>query len=255
MKILINALTHGDELIGLRVIKEIKKHNLSRNVHFNIANKRAYKLNKRFIDQDLNRSFPGNLKGNYEQRLAAKLFENIKSFDVVMDIHSTKSMLKDSLIVTKLNKKTLEYVKAIGPKYLLHMKATKNNALISSAKIGIAFEYGKDDSGKAIANTVEGIERLLAYFKMININFPTKHINTKIFSVNKTIKKPYGALAQNSVKNFKLVKKGETYAYTGTGEKLSAKESFYPILFGQSNYEDIFGFQGKLVSRKIAYKK
>ena len=151
MKIILNILTHGDEEIGLKVAKEIKKLNIvEKFFSIQIANEKAAKLSKRFIDQDLNRSFPGKSNGNYEQRLASKLLPVIKSADIVLDIHSTTSNLKDALIVTKLDKETLKYIKIIQPKYALLMNITKSNALISNAKVGLAFEYGKDKNVRVI---------------------------------------------------------------------------------------------------------
>lgn len=223
MKIILNIATHGDETIGHKVVEKIKKLKLNsyHELIINIANPKAYYIRKRFIDQDLNRSFPGNLNGNHEQRIAAKLFPVIKSADLVIDIHSTTSDLKDALIITKLNKKTKEYIKVIKPKYLLWMKATKNSALISNAKVGIAFEYGSDTSRVAISNTVRDIKNLLGYLRVIDFK-------------NKEHKK---------IKNYKLVKSGTVYAKY-KNKYIKAKNDFTPILFGEKNYKDIFGFEG-----------
>jgi succinylglutamate desuccinylase len=71
MKILLNILTHGDETIGIAVAKELQKLKIKQNVlSIQRANTKAYGQNKRYIDQDLNRSFPGKKPGNHEQMLA-----------------------------------------------------------------------------------------------------------------------------------------------------------------------------------------
>jgi succinylglutamate desuccinylase len=160
MKVVLNILTHGNETVGLKVAKEIQKLKIKKGelvVHK--ANELAYKQKKRFIDQDLNRSFPGNPKGNHEERLAVKILPRIALADVVIDIHSTTSGLKDALIVTRVTKAVREYVEVISPKYLLYMRATRNNALISQAKVGIAFEYGSNSDKDALKE----IKRLLAH--------------------------------------------------------------------------------------------
>src|SRR3989344_3478812 len=128
-------------------------------------------------------------------------FYLIKSADIVIDIHSTTSELRDALIVTKLNNKIKEYVYIISPKYLLVMNATKKTVLISHAKIGLAFEYGKDND-------------------------------------------PKGAILDKKIKNYTLVKKNQIYAFI-KNKKIKAAEDFYPILFGNKNYKNIFGFAGK----------
>ncbi|MBU1545109.1 MAG: succinylglutamate desuccinylase/aspartoacylase family protein [Patescibacteria group bacterium] len=248
MKIILNILTHGDERIGLKVAKEIRKLNIDRNIlTVQIANSKAFKFRKRFIDQDLNRSFPGKKTGNYEERLAYKLSAAIKSADFVLDIHSTKSELKDAIIVTNLNDETLKYVKAIQPKYVLIMNATKNNALISQAKIGIAFEYGKDNNPDALKKIVADVKKLFSHIGLINVKLHRQRQVTNYFSVVSEVKKPKGYKLLKKIKNYKLIRKDEVFATNGKNY-LVAEDSFYPILFGENNYKTIFGFRGKRMS-------
>jgi predicted deacylase len=247
MKIILNIATHGDERIGEKVAKEIKKLNISKEILIvQVANKKAFALKKRFIDQDLNRSFPGKEIGNYEERRANELSPIIKSADVVIDIHSTTSGSKDTIIVTKINKKILECIKSIQPKYVLIMNATKNNSLISKAKMGIAFEYGRDGDELAIRKTVIGIKRLLSHFGIIHYGSKKTNTNINCFDVVSTIPKISGAKLIKKVKNYHLIKKGEPYAIDGN-KKILAKDDFYPILFGERKYTDIFGFKGKKI--------
>jgi len=248
MKIILNVLTHGDERIGLRVIKEIEKLNIDKNTLLtHIANKKAFGLQKRFIDQDLNRSFPGRKNGNYEQRLAYKISPIIKSADVVIDIHSTKSGLKDAVIVTKLNKDIKRCIEVIQPKYVLIMSVTKNTALISQAKIGLAFEYGKSSDPATLKKIVRDIKKLLCHLGVIDIKSPKRKISTQYFNVFSSATKPKGYKLLKNIKNYKLVRKGKPFATNGK-KFLRANENFYPILFGESNYKDIFGFKGKKIS-------
>jgi succinylglutamate desuccinylase len=247
MKIILNILTHGDENIGLKVAKELKKLNIDEKVFcVQIANEKAAQLGKRFINQDLNRSFPGKNNGNYEQRLARKLLSVIKSADIVLDIHSTTSNLKDALIVTKLNKETLKYIKIIQPKYALLMNITKENALIAGAKIGLAFEYGKDKDAKVVKKIVQDIKKVLASVNLINFKYSKSKNATKFFSIDSEFKKEKGDKLFHGIKNYQLVRKGEIVAKRGD-EFLFAQKDFYPVLFGENNYNDIFGFQGKFI--------
>ncbi len=249
MKIILNILTHGNERIGLKVARELKKLNIDEKFFYiQIANEKAAKLGKRFIDQDLNRSFPGKKQGNYEERLAHKLLPIIKLADIVIDIHSTKSNLKDALIVTKLDKETLKYIKIIQPKYALLMNITKSNALISSAKIGLAFEYGKDKDARAIKKIVRDIKKILAFVGLIDFKYSKIKNSTKFFSIDSEFKKEKGDRLFSRIKNYQLVKKGEIVAKRGQ-ESIVAKKDFYPILFGKNNYKDIFGFQGRIIKK------
>lgn len=247
MKIILSIATHGDEKIGYAVAREIKELNINENtLSIQMANERAFELNKRYIDQDLNRSFPGKKQGNYEERLAYKLSPMIKSADIVIDIHSTTSDLKDTLIVTKLDKKTREYIEVIQPKYVLIMNPTKDNALISQAKVGIAFEYGKDEELVTLEKTVLGIKKLLKYLEIINFSLLPVNTTTDYFNVVSTVPKSKDSELLNNIENYKLVRKDQAYAKEGE-RLLIAQEDFYPILFGQKNYEDIFGFKGERI--------
>jgi predicted deacylase len=247
MKIILNIATHGNERIGLKVAKEIKKLHIDENIFtVQVANEKALKLHKRFIDQDLNRSFPGKKEGNYEERRAYELSPIIKKADIVIDIHSTTSALKDAFIITNLNSQTLEYIKIIQPKYVLIMNATKNNALISQAKIGIAFEYGKDNDPAVIKKIVTGIKKLLNHLGVIQVKIPPQKVITTYYNITSTVKKPRGYKILKKIKNYKLVKKGEEYARK-KNLRLIAEEDFYPIIFGEKNYKDIFGFKGKKI--------
>lgn len=245
MKVVLNILTHGDETVGVGVAKAIKKNKIERGeLIINIANELAYKNKKRFIDEDLNRAFPGKHKGNHEQMLAYKIVPLIKSADIVIDIHSTRSGLKDALIVTKLNNKTSEYIHIINPKYLLLMSATKKNALISNAKVGIAFEYGHNKDKIAQQNIIHDIEKLLSYVGLISKKFKKIKKRTMWLDVYKEVPKIKKAKLLSSVRNYKLIKKDSVYAVTAQ-EKIKAVEDFYPILFGKNSYKTIFGFAAK----------
>jgi predicted deacylase len=247
-RFILNIGTHGDEQIGLKVAREIEKLTIIQGeLIVNVANPKAFQVKKRFIDEDLNRAFPGKKNGNYEQNRAYELVPLIKSADVVVDIHSTTSELKDALIVTKLDKKTKEYLRVISPKYALVMNATKNNAFISYAKTGIAFEYGKDKDPKVAKKIILDITKLLVHLGMIsNPNKAVVQTVTTFFDVYTSVVKPKGAVLDGKTKNYVLVKKGQVYARIHKKE-LVAEKDFYPILFGNKNYKEIFGFAGKKI--------
>ena len=247
MKIILNILTHGNERIGLKVAKEIKKLNIDKDfLAVQIANRKAFELKKGFVDQDLNRSFPGRKGGNHEERIAYALSPAIRSADIVIDIHSTKSELKDAVIVTKLDGPTRSCIKAIQPKYVLVMSATKDNALISQAKIGIAFEYGKDNDPETLKKIVADIKKLFKHLGLINVRIHKRKSAAKYFDVFSRVDKPRGYKLLKKIQNYKLVRKGETFAAKG-GDRLAAKEDFYPIIFGDKNYKNYFGFKGKRI--------
>lgn len=243
--VFINAATHGDEKMGVAVNEKISKLKLEKGtVITNIANEKALKKGMRYIDQDLNRSAPGNPRGNYEEKLAYYLGKVSERVDVFVDIHSTKSALRNSLIVDRLNKKVKEFIKVINPKTVLVMKVTGKTVLMSKAKLGIAFEYGKDNDTKAIQGTFRDVKKILSHLGMLKKE-KVSIKKTNVYLVKKKVIKKEGYKLLKSIKNLSLVRKGKTIAVSKTGKKIIAEQDFYPILFGQDNYEDIFGFVGE----------
>lgn len=67
---------------------------------------------------------------------------------------------------------------------------------------------------------------------------------TEWFDVYRSVPKPKNAKLLPSIKNYKLVRKGVPYAVIGN-EKIFATKDFYPILFGENSYREIFGFAAR----------
>lgn len=243
--------THGTEKVGLKVARRFKNFKPLRGIFMiNVANEKAVARNKRFIDQDLNRVFPGKKNGGYEENLAFKLAPFVRVFDIVIDVHSTETGIASSLIVTTFKPSMKPLLKAIGPKHIIYMRATKSNALISEARVGIGFEYGKDKSPKTYNDTVLGIKRLLAYHKMAPYREKNLTKSVEFYKVTKSIPKPEGFVVKKGIKNFSILKKGAVIGYNPrTKEKITAKESFYPFLFGKNRYKTIFGFSAQKIKK------
>lgn len=89
MKILVLGGMHGNEPLGLKVVKRLQDSPIP-NVDALFANERAIKADKRFVAFDLNRSFPGDsASANYEWQRAAELLQKSKDYDIVLDFHNT----------------------------------------------------------------------------------------------------------------------------------------------------------------------
>jgi hypothetical protein len=87
MKILVIGGMHGNEPLGLEVVKLFKESPMT-GVDVVIANKDAVEANRRFLGKDLNRSFPGNGTA-YEDERAQELLNRTKGYDVALDFHNT----------------------------------------------------------------------------------------------------------------------------------------------------------------------
>jgi hypothetical protein len=90
MKILVLGGTHGNELLGVRLVKLLQEKPI-KSVDAVIANPRAVAAGVRFTESDLNRSFGDASPNTYETKRAAELEELTASYDVVLDFHNTQT--------------------------------------------------------------------------------------------------------------------------------------------------------------------
>lgn len=101
MKILLIGGMHGNEPLGIKLVKMFRDKQI-KNVDAIFANQKAIKANCRFISQDLNRSFPGNIRSKiYEQKRAAKIIKICRQYDLVLDFHNTYCPDNDCSFVGK----------------------------------------------------------------------------------------------------------------------------------------------------------
>ena len=99
--VLFLAGTHGDEPVGLEIMKALgsgKKHD------WLVANEKAVALSRRFVDCDMNRSAPGALQSDkYEERRAAEILLKAKDYNGVVDLHNHTLETRTFIILTKPN--------------------------------------------------------------------------------------------------------------------------------------------------------
>ncbi len=251
-KILLNILTHGDETVGTQVagiITERYQSLLGNGLDIEVANERAYQEGKRHISDDLNRVFPGKQDGSYEERRAYILAPMIGSYELVIDVHATESGAEDIVIVTKLDADTKKVLRHLAPRYVLFMNMKPDTSLISVARVGIAFEMGNNADERTSQKTIKGIESLLSYADLI----PHKEslgFTPEYFEVTSSVPKPPGARLKSHVLNFQLIKRGEIFAEKSDGAPIVADRDFYPVIFGSTNYETIFGFAAQLLTKE-----
>lgn len=86
-KFLVIGGLHGNEPLGLEVCKKLEKIKIT-NIDILYGNKKAIRDNKRFIEQDLNRVFPGS-NASYEGRRARQIMKICEDYDFVIDFHNT----------------------------------------------------------------------------------------------------------------------------------------------------------------------
>jgi succinylglutamate desuccinylase len=223
-KIAVVVCLHGDESLGLKI-----KENLPENIPVFIGNPEAVKENKRYIESDLNRSFPGKIDGTCEEKRALDLLNELKEFDIVIDVHSSVCDFEVFGIVTKPNKEKIELAKKMGLKKVVIMPESfgHGQSLIDNLNCGISLEIGPN-------GYEENVKEVL---KAINNLFDETQLNSEVelFEVIKTIMGEDDA--DKKMQNFYPVKKEDLIA---RGKKdYYAEFDFIPIFVGEKAYENV----------------
>ena len=106
--IAITGGVHGNELTGAYLVnkwqkKPIKTENID--IKYILANPKAFKFCRRYIDYDLNRSFSkyALLEDShlYEFERAKVLKERLKKKDFLIDLHTTTANMKMTIVLSK----------------------------------------------------------------------------------------------------------------------------------------------------------
>jgi len=154
IKILFIAATHGDESIGVEVVRSLKRKGFD----FLIGNPEALKQEKRFIDSDLNRIFPGKIGGSYEERRAIEIIKITKKYDWVIDLHGSISRTGVFIIITKLTIENLYLALRFGIKRIVIWPGAPETigSLSTFMPAGIEIESGLRDDPK-IKNQLKNV--------------------------------------------------------------------------------------------------
>lgn len=212
---------HGNEGHGLKVCKRQSLF------PFILANEKALKEKRRFIDVDLNRCFPGKKEGNHEEKLAFEILDKIKKFEYVLDLHSSSNKCPVFGIITKPNKEKIEFARRLGLSRLVIMPESfaSGKALIDFVNCGISIEIGPHERNENVGDVL----------KLIN-NFASKtnySDDIEIFEVFDIIKKENEKILIN---NLEHVTRGQIMS-KGNGEQ-RAEFDFMPILVNEKSYGD-----------------
>jgi hypothetical protein len=210
------ACLHGNERIGCDIVEYLKDVRFKKGtLDLIIANEEAMQQNKRYIDADLNRCFPGNLNGDYEEKLAAQLTKELAGCDHVIDIHSTTAETDDFIVITKEHAKRLAGYMPLSKVVFMEPAVAKGKALIDHAGCGISIEFDRRTEARYAFGKVSAC--------LINLGVldgGAEKTNQQYYSV-------YGVMKKRDIKlvNFK--------------ETTIDSETFYPVLYGEEAYKDL----------------
>ncbi len=244
--VVVVGCVHGDERVGERVIRRFEDFKIRKgSLRTVLANEWAYRAGCRFIDADLNRSFPGCKDGNHEERLACELADDLSSADYVVDIHSTTTDTEGVAFIARIDRPVVELVKLLSPRRVVLVQPEfASRALIGHVRAGVSLEYGRDDDPVAQERIISSILSMLDTLEMTESERVKVGSSPEYYRIVGTIPKGVGFHAHRSVRNFRFVRMGDALASDGEAE-LKAERDFYPVLFGEEAYPDIFGFMAE----------
>lgn len=230
---------HGDEPTGRRAIEKFleEEHEFTDAVKFIVANEEALKQDVRYIDTDLNRSFPGDPDSDlHEERLAAKMMDEIDT-GKVLDLHTTHSYPLPFATFTNLNDITRSMMRGTGVTQAVHFP--EHNGTLNEHFDGVIVETGFQKTEMALHNAVGVITNFLASEGVLDVSYSES--DPEIYSHRETIEGDW----EFTARNFSLVEKGEVYARKD-GEELVAQEDFYPVLMSTEGYSGMLGFRAQI---------
>ena len=241
---------HGDEPCGPAAVEALLAADLTvdRPVKLIVANERAVARGVRFVDEDLNRAFPGDPDADtHEGRLAHELLNEIRGCDI-LSLHSTQSYAAPFALVEELD----GYARSVCP--YLSVEAVVETATYSGGRLisypnVIELECGLQRSAAAAENA-ERLSRefLVAVGALSGGTDSPRHHPLSVFRLDKQIPKPEADTYEVLVENFERVADGDPFA-AADGETLYAEDPFYPVLMSAYGYRNVLGYVGSLVGR------
>lgn len=224
---------HGNEPCGLAVLPLLRELRFTGTVKFVIGNPRALKQKKRYIEQDLNSSFPGSERGAYEARRAKEILAILSDCDEVLDLHST-SRSEKPFGISIGRESSFVLAEQLGLRRLVVMpkKLKKGRSLLDhlpETTLALSVECGTHDSQSA-GETVRALTK-----RFLADEMPKQQGNMKRYQVTAILRFKGKIALSKKIRDFNRVKKGEVLARADT-RLIRAKQLFYPVLFGEAAY-------------------
>lgn len=221
---------HGDEEINVGIVDILKELKIiNGKALLIVANMRAIEMNQRFVELDLNRVFPGDADGAYEESLASELTKTISQCDFLIDFHAFEKKSPPFAILPTRTMSIDLLAEWSNIEHIVYMPG-QGKSLVEQSTAGIGIELGTKNDPKNVRRGVNICKRVMTKLGMLaddlNDDMPNSR---KYYLCNDKLFKPKGFVNNHIIKNFQLVKKGQVVGTVGVKE-IVAKEDFYPIL-------------------------
>lgn len=225
--LLLNAATHGNELIGVEVIRRVMGKFTPKDlkgtiVGVPIVNVPAYNVSQRSdpLDQkDMNREFPGDPEGSITQQLAHFFYSNIAmEADYIIDFHSaeypdimlphtrirtTDPSEKSNLLAHAFSTELIWEGK--GEPGMLQVCAARDGKAVITVEIGAA--SGLEEEG--IEAGIKGVNNVMTVLGMIKGTALILDYQIYVKSSEKWQRSPHGGIFRPFVKLGDIIETGQ----------------------------------------------
>ncbi|WP_435154544.1 succinylglutamate desuccinylase [Haladaptatus sp. DFWS20] len=244
---------HGDEPCGPRAVERLLGEDpyVERPVKCIIVNEPALERGVRYINEDLNRVFPGDPDGEtYERRLAHELLGELRDC-TVLSLHSTQSYARPFALVDRVNAVARSICPYLPVSELVETDRFTKGKLISHPHT-LEVECGLQGTDQAAENAYDLIRGFLAGTGALSLPEGENPVEAgerdevSVYRMDQPVLKNGGVEFEVLVENFAPVEQGNPFA-TSDGKQLVAEETFIPVLMSAYGYEDIFGYTAEHV--------
>lgn len=249
---------HGDEPCGARAIERFVagEPTVDRPVKLVVANEEALDANVRYLEEDLNRAFPGDPNADtHEGRLAADLVREVRGC-TTFSLHSTQSYAKPFALVDAVGAVARSICPHLPIDELVETGPFAEGRLIEHSHT-LEVECGLQGSEEAAENAYWLIRAFLAATGVLAapveesqeapVSLKRRETDdVEVYRMLEQIPKEPGETYEVFVNNFELVEAGDRFAAVD-GRTLTADRDFVPVLLSAYGYENIFGYRSDRV--------
>ncbi|MDR0571369.1 MAG: succinylglutamate desuccinylase/aspartoacylase family protein [Rickettsiales bacterium] len=267
--ILITGAIHGNEVCGAiasqKIISEIESGKIeikSGSVTFvPISNPEAYRLNRRFVETNLNRVVKKHKEPKlYEEKIANVLIEYIKKADYHLDIHSMCENGKP--FVFQDYEEEREFAEIFGLNYIFvgWPDVYKDSKIVKDystqnyshrvGTINCTVECGSNIGKDSIVVAEKSIRRALSYLKIADYEDDTIIPTQNFINMKKVYFRENAAEMTRKFKQLEKIKKGEIIVTYTNGKKIVADDNYF-IIFPK--YDAIVGEEWFYLGKPVTF--
>lgn len=239
---------HGDEPCGVNAIEQLLDDDpeVERPVALVVANEQALEAGERYLEEDLNRAFPGDSAGKtHESRLAAQLAEEVTGC-LTLSMHSTQSYREMFALVKEQREFSRRICPRLSVEAVVDVGPHDKGRLFEVNERVIEVECGYQGSREATENAIRVSREFLGAVGALPEYRRRPQRNLPVFRLAKPVPKERASTYEVYASNFEQVEPGEAFAAV-ENEEIVADEGFYPVLMSPYGYENLFGYTAERI--------